>query len=257
MLSLEEIKRYFPEKSWNNQRDMLREYVQYLILKIIFKHSIGSKLCFIGGTALRIVYNTQRFSEDIDFDNNGFELSDWEDIGQEIQKQLNFLGLETEINSRKNKTIFHHDIKFTDILFKLGLSPHKNQKLKIKVDSENQGINYEARVFTLNKFNIVHKIRTLPLDIALSQKIRAFLDREMGRDVFDISSIAPQTKPNYDYLEQALNITDAKELKEKLIERCNELDFKNLVTRAKPFLFDMESAKHIELFPDFVKQHEF
>ncbi len=45
----------------------LREYCQLLILKVI--DDIGGFKCFafVGGTALRILYDLRRYSEDLDF----------------------------------------------------------------------------------------------------------------------------------------------------------------------------------------------
>jgi len=69
MISLQDIIQQFPPKLHNFPKAMLREYLQYKILASIFSSPIAQKLCFIWWTALRIGYNSQRFSEDIDFDN--------------------------------------------------------------------------------------------------------------------------------------------------------------------------------------------
>ena len=42
-----------------------RDYLQYLLLSLIYVRS--QALVFMGGTALRIVYQVGRFSEDLDF----------------------------------------------------------------------------------------------------------------------------------------------------------------------------------------------
>jgi predicted nucleotidyltransferase component of viral defense system len=81
MFDLSQIREYFPKEVQQNNFDMLREYLQCRILEIIYKSSISSKLIFIGGTALRIVHQTQRFSEDLDFDNKDLTWQDWEIFG--------------------------------------------------------------------------------------------------------------------------------------------------------------------------------
>lgn len=258
MLSLDEIKRNFPLEVQEETKGMLREYLQTKILEIVFKSKIAPKLTFIGGTALRIVYKTRRFSEDLDFDNKDLSYEDWVSLGEEIVKQLSKQNISVEVNkTRLNDTVFHHNICFPELLYNLELSPHKNQNFLIKADSQDQGLHYEPDIYNLNYFDVETKIRVMPLDIALSQKIRAFMDREMGRDIYDISCIAPQTKPNYDFLSRALNIKTPKELKDRLLKRCQELDLNDLETRALPFLFRKEEISRIKNFPDFVKQHEF
>ena len=71
MLTLEQIEQQYPENLRGFKRSLLREYLQYKILEIIFASEYATKLVFIGGTALRIVHDNSRFSEDVDFDNFG------------------------------------------------------------------------------------------------------------------------------------------------------------------------------------------
>lgn len=46
---------------------VVREYWEILILKGLFDSPFGRKLIFKGGTALRLAYDSPRFSEDLDF----------------------------------------------------------------------------------------------------------------------------------------------------------------------------------------------
>jgi predicted nucleotidyltransferase component of viral defense system len=47
--------------------NIIREYIQHLFLTELYQLSGSEKLLFKGGTALRIVYHSPRFSEDLDF----------------------------------------------------------------------------------------------------------------------------------------------------------------------------------------------
>ncbi len=259
MLDLEEIKNYFPNYVHHKGEFMLREYLQCLVLEIIFASPIANKLNFIGGTALRLIYHTQRFSEDLDFDNKGLELAEWTELGETLKKELALKGIVVDIaKTRMNDTVFHNNLRFPELLFKYEISPHRNSILLIKMDSQDQCIKYESITTDLNKFDVVNsKIRVMPIDIALSQKFRAFFDREMGRDLFDISSIAPQTRPNYAYLEAALGINNAKQLKERVLARCEELNLDDLERRTAPFLFKDTDVSRIKYFQDYMKQYEF
>lgn len=70
MLSLSQIASYYPEPLRGFSRFIIREYLQYKILQIVFDHATyARKLCFLGGTCLRLVHGNTRFSEDLDFDN--------------------------------------------------------------------------------------------------------------------------------------------------------------------------------------------
>ena len=46
---------------------VVREYWEFIILKGLFESPMGRFLIFKGGTALRLTYNSPRFSEDLDF----------------------------------------------------------------------------------------------------------------------------------------------------------------------------------------------
>ena len=47
--------------------NVVREYFQHIFLGELYKLPNSEKLLFKGGTALRIVYGSPRFSEDLDF----------------------------------------------------------------------------------------------------------------------------------------------------------------------------------------------
>lgn len=74
MLNLTEILSAYPEGLQIHRAFVLREYLQYKILEILFDGPYASKFCFLGGTCLRLVHNNNRFSEDLDFDN--FQLNE-------------------------------------------------------------------------------------------------------------------------------------------------------------------------------------
>ena len=54
----------------NNQIDsftILREYLQILFLSYLYREKQADKIYFKGGTALRLLFGSPRFSEDLDF----------------------------------------------------------------------------------------------------------------------------------------------------------------------------------------------
>ena len=70
MLTLEQIKEFVGIETFQrSHKAALVEYLQYEILDSLYKQKNSEKLSFIGGTSIRIVYGSQRFSEDLDFDN--------------------------------------------------------------------------------------------------------------------------------------------------------------------------------------------
>ncbi|MBE0434106.1 nucleotidyl transferase AbiEii/AbiGii toxin family protein [candidate division WOR-3 bacterium] len=66
MLTSEDL-REFAKKLQTNERNVVREYVQHLFLSDLYRHRGSRDLLFKGGTALRLIYGSPRFSEDLDF----------------------------------------------------------------------------------------------------------------------------------------------------------------------------------------------
>lgn len=66
MLSISEIKR-LAGQFHTNELNVAREYAQHIFLSYLYADPAADALLFKGGTALRIVYQSPRFSEDLDF----------------------------------------------------------------------------------------------------------------------------------------------------------------------------------------------
>jgi len=102
MLNIEDILSFYPTNLRPFKRFILREYLQYKILEILFNSPHATKLCFLGGTCLRIVHNNTRFSEDLDFDNFALSNQDFEAISEHLKKALQLEGYEVEIKVNSN-----------------------------------------------------------------------------------------------------------------------------------------------------------
>lgn len=259
MHKLSDIKHYYEKNLWGFAENILREYLQYKILEIIFDLSIGEKLSFLGGTAIRIIYNSERFSLDLDFDNFSLTETEFTEIGENLKKSLELEGCNIKVDLNLKRGVFHYNIKFNNILYENGLSQHKNQKLLIKLDSQAHNFPYKSELKLLKRFNIQSYIRVTPVDVLLSQKICALLGRKrkLGRDFYDIAYLSSFTKPSYDYLLEKVLIKTPDELKERLIHECSKTNFDELVKDTKPLVFNSKGLKFVTLFPDFVKEHKF
>ena len=254
MLDLKQIESFYPSYLKTFKRSLLREYLQYKILDIIFSSQFSQKLSFMGGTAIHIVHGNPRFSEDLDFDNLGLDQNDFKHLIDLIQKKLNLEGYHSEIQT-SHKGAYRGFISILDILYEQGLSPHKNEKLMIQVDTEPQKFQYKKEKVIIRKFEIFTKILIVPIDILLAQKICAVFTRKrsLGRDFYDILFLFGRTKPNFSYLTSKLNIHNIKELKNNIVQKCQGFDFKSLSQDVSPFLFFPDEAKKILLFLDYIK----
>lgn len=255
MLSLSQIEQYYPENLRAFKKNILREYLQYKILDIIFNSKWAVKISFLGGTALRIVYDNTRFSEDLDFDNFGLKQDVFSLLTKEVKKRLEKEGYKTEIRN-VFKGAYRCYVKIPKILFDNKISDLEEEKIMIQIDTARHNFNYKPDKKILNKFDVFTEINVTPLDILLSQKIYAALNRKRakGRDFFDVVFLLQRTKPNYDYLEKKLKIKNGKELKEKFISCARTINFGELARDVEPFLFNPSDGKKIEMFKEYIKQ---
>jgi len=252
MLALKEIRKWFPVEQHDKGEDMLREYLQYEILKLIFESKYGYKYTFLGGTCLRIAYSTQRFSEDLDFDNVGLEKEEFEETAEIIQRGLKLLGYEVMLKFAY-KGAYHCNVRFPGLLYDYDLSPHKEARVLIKLDTEKQHFEYEREIYDLNKFGVRADIRVTPLSLLASQKVAAVLGRKRpkGRDFYDLSYLLEKTKPNYDYLYHRFKVNSPSELRKLVAEGTKDFDFAELGRDVAPFLMRQEDIDRVTGFREF------
>ncbi len=255
MLSIKEIESYYPENLRAFKRSLMREYIQYKILEIIFGSNQAGKLSFLGGIAIRILHGNNRFSEDLDFDNFGLKEREFENLAVGLRKKLKIEGYDVETRNVFGNA-YHCYVRIPGLLFNMGLSGHKEEKILIQLDTEPQHFDYLPDNPIVNKFDVFSRIRVTPPDILLSQKIVAIFNRKrkMGRDFYDTLFLFGKTKPNFDFLRLKAGIQDTADLKEHLLSLCKELDFKALARDVEPFLFSAIDAKKVLVFPDYISQ---
>jgi len=255
MLELRHIESFYPEHLRHFKRNILREYLQYKILAVIFGGKYAAKLVFMGGTAIHIVHGAGRFSEDLDFDNRGLTQDDFRALTKLIARKLSLEGFKVDTGT-SFKAAFSADIKIMGLLYEMGLSGYKEEKVLVKIDAEPQVFKYLPQRVILNKFDVAVGIGVVPEDILLAQKFYAILKRKraMGRDFYDVMFLAGKAKPDFEYLKFKAGIVDAQGLKQALQERCAKLDFKQLANDAAPLVFIPGDARKIELFPEFMQE---
>ncbi len=253
MLTLSQIEEQYPEYLRPYKRAILREYLQFKILEIIASSEYAPKLSFLGGTALRIIYNNTRFSEDLDFDNFSLKEGEFEALSLKVKKGLEAQGLKVEM-SFAGKDSYRCNIRLPDILHDSGLSPHEGEKILIQVDSLSHGFSYTPDKKIMNRFDVFSEIFVTPLPVLLSQKIYAAVNRKRakGRDFFDIVFLLSLTRPDYSYLQLKIGVENAPALRQRIIETVKDFDFVELGKDVQNFLFNSVDARKVELFPKFI-----
>jgi predicted nucleotidyltransferase component of viral defense system len=240
MLRLEQVKEYFgPDAGRLTPKGMLVEYAQYELLDSLYKLPGSEQLSFIGGTAIRIVHGSRRFSEDLDFDNFGLTDARFRGLIDKAGGEMALKGFDLEKRYVKRGGTNHCYLRFRGLLQEHGISGHRAEKLLVSVDADRKERLFTPETVTLNRFGVFRQINADPAPVLLSQKLLAILQRRRakGRDFYDASFLGGKTKPDYRYL-TALTGLSKNEFTDKLTKHCRSLDYKKLLLDVEAFLFD-------------------
>lgn len=185
-----------PLLSNETKRIVLKRVLQAYVLDFLYNHSEYRHLNFYGGTCLHVVYDLNRLSEDLDFDNSaGMDLSRLApDLTTLFRSSLGCDAVEVKSQQGENG-ILRATIK-APVLNELGLSPHRNEALHLKVEIshhkqiavlQNTPVFYLGRSFVPSHFS---------LETMMAGKMLACLERNFqrgregafikGRDYYDL-----------------------------------------------------------------------
>lgn len=82
--------------------NIAREYCQHVLLSALYQQSAARHLYFKGGTALRMLYRSPRFSEDLDFDAPAKQrIRELEDALTAALADVEALGISTDLTEAK------------------------------------------------------------------------------------------------------------------------------------------------------------
>lgn len=106
------------------QRSVAREYLQARVLLALQDRGAFSDWAFVGGTALRFLFQLPRYSEDLDFSlaEPGRDAR-FETLMRGVQANLRAEAYDVDIRLRTQRTVAAAWIKFRGILHEVGISP--------------------------------------------------------------------------------------------------------------------------------------
>ena len=246
MLLFDEVLKFSREYNLpqTDYQSILIEYLQCEILDSLYE--LSPNLYFIGGTCLRLFHNLPRFSEDLDFDNFDLKQEDFKRLINELGKNLKLKGFEVSFRLTF-KNAYHCYFKFDKLLYQNNLSPYKNQKILIRLDTVGHSFKVKRENNFLNRYGLTRDIMLNPLDTLMSQKILAMLNRKTakGRDFYDFIFLQARTRPDFNYLKQVAKINNWFEIKKIADKKFKNLDFKKLAKDAEKFLFNRKDVEKI------------
>ena len=250
MIDLDFIRGFFPQAIASDsrfQRYMLKEYLQLLILDRLANSPYAGRLCFIGGTNLRLIHGIDRFSEDLDFDCKGLSEEEFRSMTDGIVRYLQHNGWKVEIRDRENPklTAFRRNLYFPQLLFDLGLTGHQEERFLIKVEAQDQGAAYTPEVAMVNRMGFFFGIQVPPMDVLCAMKICAILSRQKGRDFYDTIFLLSKTGPNLEFLQARTGISTMEALKTSIGECLQKVDLNKKKQDFMHLLFNESNAERI------------
>jgi predicted nucleotidyltransferase component of viral defense system len=263
MLSLDEIRRHYPEKykgSLFNQH-MIKEYLQTVILNKIIRNKHSRELAFIGGTCLRFCHGLDRFSEDLDFDFFGNDKESLRDMFNDIAEIIKKEGMNCIIEHNYTESDNFCRITFTGLgkIYKLD-DPRK--KIWIKIDIQKNRTEYKQEILFINRFGFYYPVHLPGKDILLSMKAVALTQRSKARDMYDFSFLCTNARLNFGYIQNELKfrgiIIDSPEmLKEIILKRENKTDISEKEHEISLFLIKKENTARITSFYSYISKLNF
>lgn len=214
-----------------NEFTIFREYLQLLFLGYLYRHPKSNKIHFKGGTAIRLLLNSPRFSEDLDFSSqyNQRQLKKIiAEVEKKLQKELPEAKISLQYQGRKS-------IRFR---FKYH-SPDFKYPFAIRLDlTEKEKVQKAAASPLVTKYPLIFPVIThLAPEEILAEKIRALLTRGKGRDVFDLWFLLAQgAKINPSLVKIKLKEVDKKFNQENLIKKIEAFPIRKLELDLGQFL---------------------
>lgn len=249
MIKYEELKNFYPGYIGDNpqfRKYILKEYFLLTIPDYLSSSTYIKRLSFIGGTSLRLTKGIDRFSEDLDFDCKDYPESVFSDMVAEVINFLRRNGLKVEMKeNRRRLNAFRSNLIFPGLLYELGLTNHREERFLIKLECQDQQYDYENQLTDIKGYGYFFPMPVPPLSVLCSMKIAAMLERQKGRDFYDVMFLLSQALPDFGYLNNKIGISNIEQLKRKVTDVADRIDLKNKVRDFEHLLFNKNNSKRI------------
>ncbi len=279
MNTIEELLNSYDPKTLDETKMRLRELLQQIVLIGLSKANFFKYASFYGGTALRIFYSLNRYSEDLDFTlNQKDDAFSLEPFIKKIKEVARGYGIQLDIETKSKKVLTPIEsafaklntyqtfiaLKLDDNLTKL---LHKDETIKVKFEVDCNpalGFSCDSKWLDVPEFA---NIKVLDIESLFAGKIHAILCRNYknnvkGRDYYDfLFYLKKRVSPNLTYLRNKLIESgtikenehfDTETLKAMLKDRFESVDFNQARQDAERFVIDNEDLSYFskDLFID-------
>lgn len=168
----------FSRKNQTTKNNVAREYCQHLFLSKFYRQGGAEKILFKGGTALRILWRSPRFSEDLDFQGLATTITEIENTLESTCLEVEREGLKIDIQESKKTTggyfgkiLFQWQEFFIPIQLEISSRKKKATMGQTLIDND-----------YIPSYTLLHVSR----DELIEGKVQALLNRAKPRDFFDL-----------------------------------------------------------------------
>ena len=224
-----------------------RDYLQHLILWLFYSRTQG--LVFKGGTALRLVYGGNRYSEDLDF-NGPDDVATLQALWEQVIAALGDFGVVAEMRKPWVSDVgYSFDVSYQGPLY----DGRDRSQGKIRVDVNRRPEEVDTRrELVASEYDDVRPfvLTVLTLEHLLAEKVRALLVRGKPRDLYDLWLLQGQgAQPDMTLIARKLALYDMEwhpDALEEALERVRagwERDLRPLLPQFVPYELAREGAK--------------
>jgi len=186
MITQDTIKKLAIQFRTSEFPNIVREYFQHLFLSQLYRLENSDNLLFKGGTVLRVIYGSPRFSEDLDFSifrvERHIQKKFIEDLFTTVLVEIEKIGIKVELGPKPGRTAegyygdaTFHIYDYQPISVSLNISSRNEGGVKGEVDS------------VANDFVPTYNVFHLPQELLVDEKIfGALLTRWKARDFYDL-----------------------------------------------------------------------
>lgn len=260
---IDQMLKQYNTKTLNDKKNGIKEVVQEIVLCGLSRAGFFKPAAFYGGTALRIFYGLDRFSEDLDFSlklpDLSFDLSEYLPL---LDKEIRSYGLNFKIETKEKsvdsdiKSAFlkgntkEHILKFyADEQFARSFGTSDLIKVKFEVDTNPP--DYATFETKYRLLPIPYEISLYDMPSLFAGKIhavicRAWKNRVKGRDLYDyVFYLSRGSSVNLAHVTtrlvqsgfiQSENQITIEELKEILRKRFTQIDYDQAKKDVVPFI---------------------
>ncbi|MEO8637756.1 MAG: nucleotidyl transferase AbiEii/AbiGii toxin family protein [Candidatus Taylorbacteria bacterium] len=166
--------------------NIVREYFQHVFLGELYKLPDSEKMLFKGGTALRIIYGSPRFSEDLDFSLFGILQTQIkafvEGLFLKVLAEMEQIGIKVEIGAKSDATSGGYFgvatfkmVEYQPVAVEINISARNGREMRGEVDSV-------ANDF-VPTYTVVHLQQT---ELVEEKIFGALRERKKPRDFYDL-----------------------------------------------------------------------